>query len=279
MRVTKVFNNNVVLATDDGDHDVVVMGRGLGFQVRPGDTVRGDAVERTFVAGGATTPERIVALLEEIPEEEIDLTQEIVRRAQEEIGPHVTGHAVMPLADHISFALRRARDGLVIAYPLQWEVQHLYPQEVAFARRALVLIHERTGVGLPPLEAVPLALHLVNAQLGAGDLSRTVEMTEVFATVLELMRQEHGLELDEDSLDVARFITHLRYMMVRQHRGKPLADMQTALHDTVRQQHPDPFSSAEHVGRLLEERFGWTIGGDELLYLTLHVARLTGAVG
>lgn len=279
MRVTKVFNNNVVLATDDRERDVVVMGRGLGFQVRPGDAVRGDAVERTFVAGGVATAERIAALLEEIPEEEIDLTQEIVRQAQEELGPHVLGHVVMPLADHISFALRRARDGLAITYPLQWEVQHLYPREVGFARRVLVLIHERTGVELPALEAVPLALHLVNAQLGVGDLSRTVEMTEVFAAVLETVRREHGIELDEDSLDVARFITHLRYLVVRQHQGKHLADMQDVLRDTVRRQHPDAFASAEQVGRMLDERFGWTITGDELLYLTLHVARLIGSVG
>lgn len=278
MRVAKVFNNNVVLAVDDLEQDVVLMGRGLGFQVHPGDAVDEARVERRFVAGGATTPERIVALVEEIPVAEIDLTQRIVDEAREQLGTHVSPHVVIPLADHISFALRRARDGLTITYPLQWEVQHLYPREVAFARAALRTIRAETGVELPQLEAVPLALHFVNAQFGAGDLSRTMEMTEVFAAVLGIVRDQHGIELDEESLDVARFVTHLRYLLVRQQRGVPLPDLQGTLRDTVREQHPRAFASAEVIRDLLEERFGYQVTGDEVLYLALHVARLTGAV-
>ncbi|HEY0187651.1 MAG TPA: PRD domain-containing protein [Cellulomonas sp.] len=278
MRVAKVFNNNVVLAVDDLDQDVVLMGRGLGFQMHTGDVVDDERVERRFVPGGATTPERIVALVEEIPVAEIDLTQRIVDEARDQLGTHVSAHVVIPLADHISFALRRARAGLTITYPLQWEVQHLYPREVAFARSALRTIREATGVDLPQLEAVPLALHFVNAQFGAGDLSRTMEMTEVFAAVLGIVRDQHGIELDEESLDVARFVTHLRYLLVRQQRGVPLPDLQGVLRDTVREQHPQASASAEVIRDLLEERFGYRVTGDEVLYLALHVARLTGAV-
>jgi beta-glucoside operon transcriptional antiterminator len=278
VRVAKVYNNNVLLAVDEQGQDVVLMGNGLGFQARQGDPVREEVVERRFVAGGSATPERIAALVEAIPTAEIDLTQRIVDAARAELGPHVSGHVVMPLADHISFALRRARDGLTISYPLQWEVQHLYPREVAFARTALRTIEQETGVELPALEAVPLALHFVNAQFGAGDLSRTMEMTEVLAAVLGAVREEYGIEIDEDSLDVARFVTHLRYLLVRQQRDAPLPDMQGMLHDAVRVQHPRAFASAQSITALLEQRFGYRVGGDEVLYLALHVARLTGAM-
>lgn len=278
MRVTKVFNNNVLLAADDAGTEVVLMGKGLGFQVRAGDAVRTADVERTFVAGGDTTPERIVALLEEIPAEDIDLTQRIVAEARDQLGPHITGHVVVPLADHISFALRRAREDVQIAYPLQWEVLHLYPREVAFARHALVLVREATGVELPALEAVPLALHFVNAQFGAGELSRTVEMTEVFGAVLGIVRSRLGVELDEESIDVARFITHLRYLFVRQQQGAPPPDMQGVLLEAVRSQHPDAVAAAVAIQDLLRERYDWTVTGDETLYLALHVARLAGAV-
>ena len=278
MRVTKVFNNNVLLAADDAGTEVVLMGKGLGFQVRAGDAVRTADVERTFVAGGGTTPERIVALLDEIPAEDIDLTQRIVAEARDRLGTHITGHVVVPLADHISFALRRAREDVQIAYPLQWEVLHLYPKEVAFARHALELVREATGVELPALEAVPLALHFVNAQFGAGELSRTVEMTEVFGAVLAIVRSRLGVELDEESIDVARFITHLRYLFVRQQQGVPPPDMQGVLLEAVRSQHPDAVDAARAIQDLLRERYDWTVTGDEVLYLALHVARLAGAV-
>jgi beta-glucoside operon transcriptional antiterminator len=278
VQVTKVFNNNVLLAADDRGQEFVLMGKGLGFQTRPGDDVRPDEVERTFVPGGSTTPERIAALVEEIPAERIDLTQEIVDLARQRLGTQIDSHVIIPLADHIVFALHRASEGLTITYPLQWEVLHLYPREVAFAREALELIRSRTGVELPQLEAVPLALHFVNAQFGADDLSRTMEMTEVFGAVLGILREQLGLALDEESLDVARFITHLRYLVVRQQRGVMLEDQQGVLTDTVRRQHPRAYASAEAVRDLLTERFDWRISGDEMLYLTLHIARLTGAV-
>ncbi len=279
MRVTKVFNNNVLLATDDAGTDVVLMGKGLGFQTHTGDPVRTQDVERTFVAGGGTTPERIVAFVEEIPAEDIDLTEQIVAQARDVLGEHITGHLVVPLADHISFALRRAREDVQITYPLQWEVLHLYPREVAFARRALDLVRTATGVELPALEAVPLALHFVNAQFGAGELSRTVEMTEVFGAVLGIVETHLGVPLDQESLDVARFITHLRYLFVRQQRGESAPDMQGMLLDAVRGQHPLAVAAAVDVQGLLRERYDWTVTGDEVLYLALHVARLAGAVG
>ena len=38
MKILRVFNNNVVLAKD-GAREVIVTGRGLGFQAKPGQRV------------------------------------------------------------------------------------------------------------------------------------------------------------------------------------------------------------------------------------------------
>ena len=35
MHILRVFNNNVVLARDDTGREIVLTGRGLGFQARP----------------------------------------------------------------------------------------------------------------------------------------------------------------------------------------------------------------------------------------------------
>lgn len=284
MRVVRVFNNNVLLAHDGAGAEVVLMGRGLGFQARPGDAVREDDVERTFVAGGSATPEHIAALLEDIPPSDLDLAQRIVDEARTELGPHITAHVLMPLADHLSYALRRARAGTEIAYPLQWEVLHLYPREVAFARRCLAEVASSTGVRLPDLEAVPLALHFVNAQLGGGDggeMARTFEMTEAFAAALGIVRALHGCVLDEESLEVARFVTHLRYLFVRQARGEAGSGggSAAALREAVRGEHPRALDSAVAIAGLLRGRFGWDVGGEEEVYLALHVARLASGAG
>ncbi len=290
MRVRKVFNNSVVLGVDDHGTELVLLGRGVGFHASPGDVVDETLVERTFVPEGAESVERLAAMVDEIPLEDITVSEEVVRAGREALGPHVTHRVLIPLADHISFALRRARDGAAIEYPLRSEVAYLYPAELAFGREALRIIERRMGVRLPEVEAVPIALHFVNAQFGSEDTSGTLAMTEVLHDILRIIRDEHGIELDEQSVDVARFVTHLRFLFVRsrqeqlaittpptvRHPGPADSD---ALLEAVRSAKPREYASAGRVAALLSERFDWEVNEQELLYLSLHVSRLTAAAG
>lgn len=45
--------------------------------------------------------------------------------------------------------------------------------------------------------------------------------------------------------------------------------------DAIRLSHPGEHTYAVRLAALLRERFGWDIGDEEVLFLTLHVARMT----
>ena len=49
MKIDKVYNNNVGLAKGDDGEEFIVMGRGLGFQKKPGDEIDTALVEKMFV--------------------------------------------------------------------------------------------------------------------------------------------------------------------------------------------------------------------------------------
>lgn len=278
MRVVKVFNNNVVLGVDEKDAEYVFLGKGLGFQKHPGDALDEDRIERRFILSASATAERIAAFVEEIPLADIELAEASIELARERLGPHVTEAVLVPLADHLSFALRRAAEGLSeIEYPLHWEVQYLYPAEVAVAREMLELIARRRGVRLAESETVPLALHFVTAQLGSHDLTATTQMTETLQDILRIIREEYGVELDHTSVEVARFVTHLRYLFLREQQSRKLRETPEELHAALRSARPREYTSAGRIGQLLTDRFGWTISVDEVLYLALHVSRLVDA--
>lgn len=279
MKVLKVFNNNVVLGIDDHDVEVVLLGRGIGFRAYPGSEVDPERVERRFVPSGSASAERIASLAGEIPLADLELTERVVTLARGRLRGELADHVLLPLADHLSFALRRAADGGgEIDYPLRWEVQHLYPEEVAVAREALDLVSAERGVRLPAVEAVPLALHLVNAQFGGvGDLAATVKMTEVLREALAIIGEEYGVQIDENSVDVARFVTHLRYLFLRERTGAKLRQTPAELHAALRSSRPREYTSAGRISELLAERFGWEVSTDEILYLALHVSRLADA--
>lgn len=61
MDVLRVFNNNVVLARDAEGREVVLTGRGLGFQAKPGDPVDDDRVVRVFVPDDGRSADNFAA--------------------------------------------------------------------------------------------------------------------------------------------------------------------------------------------------------------------------
>jgi beta-glucoside operon transcriptional antiterminator len=273
LKIVKVFNNSVVLCRDERDREVVLFGRGLGYQKGAGSEVDEDLVEKRFVPGGATSVDRLAAYLQDLPSQDIDLAEEVLALARLEFGAAVSEQALFPLADHLSFAFRRLRDEIPMDYALHWEVASLYPREFAFAQRMVLLMRERRGVLLPDLEAVPLALHFVNSQFGAGEMSETVRITAALTAVLQTALREGGTELAEDSVDIARFVTHVRYLILRRMTGQRPAKVDPFLGSAVRLANPRAHAVAGLMAKELSGRFGWDVGDDERFFLALHASR------
>ncbi len=278
MEILRVFNNNVVLAAAADGSEVILTGRGLGFQARPGQEVDATKVVRTFVPTDGRDPDHLAQLLAGIPPEHISL----VIAAVADVGLDVllrNPALVIALADHVSFALKRQLAGLVLDYPLQAEVQHLYAEEYRQADALLGAINDRAGTVLPPAEAVGLALHLVNAGFATGDLSYTYTMTGLIQQMVAVIEKTFALQLGADSVSVGRFITHLRYLFVRIHQHKQLDAEHTGIGVAIRAAYPEAVECAIRLAALLELRLGSTLTDDEISYLALHVARVAADPG
>lgn len=274
MKILRVFNNNLVLALDESGREVILTGRGLGFQARPGQGVDAAKVSRVFVPADGGDSDHLAKLLAGIPPEHIQLvSQAIASVGLDSVGRNPA--VVIALADHVSFAIRRVNLGMDIAYPLLAEVQHLYTDEYRQAEALLAAINEHSDVQLPQTEAVGLALHLVNAGFATGDLSYTYRMTGVIQQMVTVIEQAYGITLDPGSVSVGRFVTHLRYLFVRIHNHKQLDSEPTMVGQAIRESFPDAADVAVRLSGVLELRLGAALTPDEISYLALHVARVT----
>ncbi|MCA0308330.1 MAG: PRD domain-containing protein [Actinobacteria bacterium] len=274
MEIARVFNNNLVLALDDAGREVILTGRGLGFQARPGQAVDPEKVVRVFVPVDGRDPDHLAHLLSGIPPEHIQL----VGQALAEVGLDAVSRnpsLVIALADHVSFALRRVALGMDLEYPLLAEVQHLYNEEYQQALSLLHAINRAAEVPLPEVEAVGLALHLVNAGFATGDLSYTYKMTGIIQQMVAVIEQSYGLPLDSGSVSVGRFVTHLRYLFVRIHQHRQLSGEHSTIGVAIRDAYPRAAECAVRLAALLELRLGASLTDDEVSYLSLHVARVT----
>lgn len=275
MEVLRVFNNNVLLAREGAGSEVILTGRGLGFQARPGDPIDRSKIARTFIPSDGRDLDNLGALIAEIPPEQIALADEALDIARTTLRDNIGISVVIAVADHLNFALHRLRQSIQVEYPLQAEVAHLYPDELAVARRMVEFLNERLEVELPALEAIPITLHLVNAGFASGDLSVTYQMTGVFQQIFEVIASACEHPLDTEGVSAARFITHLRYFFVRVKSERQLSENNPALTLSIRESFPEAYQCALKVQSVLELRLAEPISEDEVSYLTLHVARLT----
>lgn len=277
MDILRVFNNNVVLARDATGREVVLTGRGLGFQGKPGQAVDEDKIVRVFIPDDGRNADNFAAMLASLAPELVALADRVLAPIWTERGQEPSSTAILAVADHLSFAIRRIRQHMEIEYPLRAEVAHLYPRELAWGEQIVAAVNETLDEPLPVEEAVPIALHLVNAAFNTGNLAQTYQMTGVFSQIFDIIEGAFGEPLDRESINVARFITHLRYFFVRVHAEGQLDDRDGMFSGAIRNGYPDAYRCAMRVREVLEIRLGQTVTEDETAYLTMHIARLTQA--
>ena len=165
-RIERVINNNVVCSVNGKGEEIILRGKGIGFQKKPGMEVDASLVEGIFTLEKSQTKNKLVQLLEDIPEIYIEITSQIVDHAKETLGKSLNENIYVTLTDHIHFAIERKQKHLEYVNPLLWEIKSFYTGEYQVGLWALDLIHKRLGQRLKEDEAGFIALHIVNAQLG-----------------------------------------------------------------------------------------------------------------
>ena len=104
MIVVKNINNNVSLCLDSRNKEVVVFGKGVGF-IKPPAEVPLSKIERTFYS----LNHQYISLLNDIPSEIIDFTARELADIQDQLPYETNSNLVLTLADHLAFAMERAR--------------------------------------------------------------------------------------------------------------------------------------------------------------------------
>lgn len=274
MLIQTILNNNSVRTLLPDGSPAIVVGRGVGYRKHQGDEIDEALIEQTFIPRTREGLGQLVQLLQEIPLEHVRVAAEITELAIAELG--VTGGQalLLPIADHLSFVVRRLEQGQQLEHPLRWEVQTLYPREAALGREAVRLINDRLRTALPTDEAVSFAMHFVNAQFAGAGMERAYAMTRTIQRVFEVVQTTIGHHVDQESMGAARFVTHLRYLFVRLGSDKQLRSMPDQLVVDISSAYPLAASIAKKVAYLFELDSPSELTNEEVGYLTLHIARL-----
>lgn len=275
MRIDRVINNNVVSAVEENGTEVVVMGKGVGFQMRHGMTIPEEQIEKVFRLDNPSSMDQFKNLVASLPPERLQISTEVIQYAKGVLNKKLSPNIYLTLTDHINFAIERFQDHMLFGNPLLREVRAFYKEEYMIGTFALDLIERRLGIAFPVDEAASIALHIVNAEYNTK-MRDTIDITRIIQDVLDLVREYFQMELDETSLSYERLITHLRFLAQRIYISETIDD-DTGLSEfpgMIEQIYPEEYQCSRKVKEYIEKTYGHQVSEEEVAYLAVHLKRV-----
>lgn len=274
MIIKKVFNNNCVL-TDIDSVETVITGSGVGFQRKPGDMIDPTLIEKKFEIIDEYL-ENFEMLVMRVPISYFNLTQRIAEYATEVLNVSMDTKITISLTDHISYAINRSKEGIVMPALFNREIHDFYPEEYGIGLWALDIIEKSEGVKLPIEEASFIALHIINAAT-TSEVSHVAQaVTRFIQDCINLIEETLNIRMDRDSITFSRMVTHLKYLAKRIVEGTNAA-LNTPSRDFVNKMLLR-FSSSklavEAIAVYVKEHHDYVLDDDERLYLSIHIYQL-----
>ena len=275
MKIISVLNNNVIMTTDDDDIEYVVMSRGIGFHFKVGDEIGDDQqIEKIFTIH--SDRHHLLELLKEVSDQEVQLVNDIISHAEEVLNQSFQSNLFTTLADHIHFLIERTREGMVYTNPLSWNVKRLYNNQYRVGQRAVQMIEDEFDIQIPDSEAASIAIHLLNASKEDSQLEDTYQVNIIISEILKIVELNYQQRFDEESLSFSRFITHIQYFAQRVLKKVIFEKKEVSfLYEQVKLTYSEAFDTTQKIVGLIEQKYDYSVGREEKIYLTIHIERIT----
>lgn len=273
MKIDKIINNNIVSAIEADGKEVVIMGRGLGFGMKPGKEIPEGKIEKVFRLDSQNSTDKFKELLANLPLEHIQASTEIINYAKSVLNRRLNQSIYITLTDHINFAIERFKEKMMFTNPLLNEIKTFYKEEYLIGEYAVALIERRIGITLPVDEAGFIALHIVNAEYNTA-MRDTIDITTLIQNVVKIVKEYFSMDLDETSLNYQRFVTHLRFLAQRIIGGEMLNSDNPEFNQLISQMYPEEYACSLKLKDYIQVTYRHDVTEEETAYLAVHIKRI-----
>ncbi|NHM33284.1 glucose PTS transporter transcription antiterminator GlcT [Neobacillus terrae] len=270
--VKKVLNNNVIIAAHESYGEVVIIGKGIGFNRKRDDIIESYSVEKLFVLRNEKEQANYIKLL---PFLQTDL-QEVIISAIELIkqrtGNSLNEHIHVALTDHIMFAINRISTGMEMKNPFLIETKTLYPIEYDIAAEVVELLKDKIHVDLPKGEIGFIALHIHSA-IANKNLSEVNQHSQLVSRLIDMTEEQLDIEIDKESVDYMRLVRHLRFTIERVNNGEKVNEPEKIAF-LLKEEYPVCYNLSWKLIKVMQQTLKKPVFDAEAVYLTMHLQRL-----
>lgn len=271
--IKKVLNNNVLIANDSVNSEVILIGRGIGFGKQRDELIFREKVEKLFVLNDQDEQEQYKQLVSTLDEDTLKVLISAVEIIQERANMPLNEHIHVALTDHLVFAVSRMRRGMSIRNPFLLETKALYPDEYKIAEEVTVMVNKQLAVALPEGEIGFIALHIHSALVNKNVRDIT-KYSELIIQLVKMIEAQFNMKIDKNSIDYMRLIRHLHFTIERVVRGEKVAEPKkiTLL---LKSEYPGCYNLAWKLIKIMQQALKKEVYEAEAVYLTLHLQRIS----
>lgn len=281
MNVIQSLNQNALLVSDDGK-ECIIVGKGIGFGKKRGDTVSKQLVTKVY----KMAPEKSEwsGYYENVDEQSIQMAEEIAEQAEVMLNKEFSGNFILSLASHIQYLEEKYQNQIDIPEPFHYELKYLFSSEHLAAEWSIKFLRDKYKLNLPMAEVSFFTLHFVNGLLETGQVNNVVELSDILNETIELIESEMNSNLNRETIEFSRFVVHLRYFIIRNLTGKlkdPNIEEEAfkKIYDLSFEMFPFEKAILEKLKTMLYVEHGMKFGNSEDFYLLLHLVRIMKSGG
>ena len=274
MKIRKILNNNVVIAINSRNEEIILMGLGIGFKKKIGQAVEVDKIEKIFGLKASSDIQSFSEILNEIPSTIIELSMVTLSEVKVKFDKEVSDTTLVAFADHLYAALLRTEENISVKNFLLWDIKRFFPEEFKICLKALEKVKEQFGVELPEDEAGFLTMHIVNGTLGTGH-EYAMQLTKLMEEILTTLKYTLKITFDEQDIYFQRFITHLKFFTERILAGSArVEETDKELFALIMRKYPKAYLGTRKVSEFLKQTRDYEVSESEQIYMTVHLARI-----
>ncbi len=269
-KILKVLNNNSILVIDlDTKQELIFLGKGVGFGKKVNQNVSEIENAKAYRFTEQQSRQESIDTIKSISPVFIEIAGGIIEEAEKQFG-NVDNNILLPLADHIAFAIKRMEQGIELKNPFAKEIKVLFEEEYNVAKKGKDLINQKIGVEINDDEVGYITLH-VHTALTRENVVQSMDVARMIQEGIQTIEKELGAMLDDATISYTRLLTHMKFMILRVINDEKLHLDMT---DYVLENFPDSFALAKQICSSFEQNIKKTFPNIEISYFAIHIERV-----
>lgn len=269
-RVIKVLNNNGILVYhSETGKEMILLGNGVGFGKRPTQQIDCLPGARVYSLVTRKKDQSALKAVNGIQPVFIEAAGRIIEEA-EKVFQNMNRDILLPMADHIALAVKRAEENRQIPNPFTPDIRVLFSKEYTVALRGRDIIREMMGYEISDDEVGFITIH-IHAGLSDEQVFQTLDTTRIINEGIRMIENAFGQKFEEDSLAYTRLMSHLYYMVARTRNGE---STKADFNDFIFSNYPETGKAAEDVCRFMGQALKKEVAREEIGFLAINIQRV-----